>query len=40
MTAAIVVPCFDEADRLDGAASYDEMMLTNVERAIEALGSG
>ena len=27
-------------DRLDGAASYDEMMLANVERAIDALGSG
>lgn len=27
-------------DRLDGAASYDEMMLANVERVIELLGSG
>ena len=27
-------------DRLDGAASYDEMMLTNVERVTELLGSG
>lgn len=27
-------------DRLDGAASYDEMMMTNVERALDALGSG
>ncbi len=26
-------------DRLDGAASYDEMMLANVERAVEELGS-
>jgi ABC-type Zn uptake system ZnuABC Zn-binding protein ZnuA len=27
-------------DRLAEAASYDEMMLTNVERVVEALGSG
>ena len=38
--AAVAAGRIISTDQLDGAASYDEMMLANVARAIEVLGSG
>jgi len=37
--AAVAAGRIISTDQLDGAASYDEMMLANVARAIEVLGS-
>ena len=37
--AAVAAGRIISTDQLDGAASYDEMMLANVARAVEVLGS-